>query len=355
MTEQSTLRARVYDSKSRMQMAEGRLDSHNGQRTEIADMFLVTHYEQPELTEPYRLELVAPDGQNFALSLEELRALPPRETVAVLECAGNARGLRTARAPGNQFGLGMFAQASWRGVSLSTVLAELGVGDSWEYAVLHAPDNGVTQPEGTHAHFAKGLHRDKALHPDTMLCWQVNDQPLPTEHGGPVRLVVPGWYGIWWVKWPTRIELTSAEFHGFWQHERYTYQDDTGAVLDVVGPQRPRAVILSPDDGAAIGDDAVISGVAWAGQRRVDAVEITADDGAHWTAAKLDVPDEPWAWVRWSAPMPDGLPRGMRRIAARVIDDSGEMQDWTAPLDRLGYGNNQIQIINVDLVATPRV
>ncbi|TCP47827.1 molybdenum-dependent oxidoreductase-like protein [Tamaricihabitans halophyticus] len=354
MAEHGTLRARVYDSKSRLQMAEGRLDAQRGERTDIADMFLVSHYEQPELSDQYRIDLVLPDGRTVAVGIDELRALPTREIVAVLECAGNGRGLRDSRAPGNQFGLGMFGQAKWVGTSLRTVLAEFDGTEGWEYAVLHAPDNGVTQPEDKHAYFAKGLHRDKALHPDTMLCWQVNDGPLPVEHGGPVRLVVPGWYGIWWVKWPTRIDLTSTEFHGFWQHERYTYQDDNGEVLAVVGQQRPRAVVLSPEEGEAVGDDAVISGVAWAGPRQVARVEITADDGTNWIPAELAAPEGAWSWVRWNARLPAGLPRGMRRIAARVVDDAGETQDWTAPLDRLGYGNNQIHIVNVDLIARPR-
>jgi hypothetical protein len=216
---------------------------------------------------------------------------------------------------------------------------------------VHGRDWGVAQPEGVHAVFAKGLPREKALDGDTLLAWAMNGTPLPAEHGGPVRLLVPGWYGIWWVKWITRIELRNEEFRGFWQHERYTYQDEGGRITGVVTGHLPRAAILSPRDGEEVHTGAPIHGLAWAGEHRVVSVETSVDDGETWHAAEFIESAHRWGWSEWRAVLPDGLPRGVWRISARAHDAAGRTQDWEPAFNRLGYGNNGIHRISVDVVA----
>ena len=125
------------------------------------------------------------------------------------------------------------------------------------------------------------------------MAWQLDGEDVPAEHGGPLRLVVPGWYGIWWVKWPVEVRLsaeTAETFDGFWQNQRYTYQDDEGRVLSAVRDQLPRAVLTWPYDGAVVSGDASIEILAWAGEHAVTSVELSADDGATWLRRTTSAP-----------------------------------------------------------------
>lgn len=346
------LHPRSYDKSGELQMAEAPLEAH---QTDLsAAHFLVHHYEQPDVTAQKTVEITSVDGTSRRIDLADIKSLPPREVTAVLECAGNGRGFLQSRAPGNQFGLGLFHQATWRGVSVADVLAHCHIDDSWTTLVVNAGDEGVVMPEDKHARFGKGLSSEKAMHPDTLLAWQVNDQDLSVDHGAPLRLVVPGWFGIWWVKWVHSIELSDRPFNGFWQNERYTYQTEDGIVIAPVAQQLPRAVIVTPQDNDAIGDDTEITVLAWAGENPVAAVEVTTDDGATWTAATMSAPRvDMFAWSRYRALVPSGLPRGRRRIAARAIDTAGRTQSWQPATNRLGYANNGIHAIDVELLPNP--
>jgi len=352
----TSLLARLWEPSGRLQMAEGRLSAHSPEGTPVDDLFVVHHYPQPDPGGLGKVRFVGPDGAASVLGESELRELPTRDVVAVLECAGNGRGLRRTRAPGNQFGLGMFGQSRWTGPSLADVLEAAGLGDAaYESIVVTGADEGTTMPEDSHDRFAKALPRDKALDPDTIVAWQLDGEDVPAEHGGPLRLVVPGWYGIWWVKWPVEVRLSAepAEaFDGFWQNQRYTYQDDEGRVLSAVRDQLPRAVLTWPYDGAVVSGDASVEILAWAGEHAVTTVELSADDGATWVPAHhVGTGAGPWRWTRWNGRLPSGLPRGLRRIAVRAVDAAGRTQEWEPEPNRLGYGNNQIHVVQLDLVA----
>lgn len=349
----ATLAPRSYDSAGRLQMAEGRLEHHTPEGTAVEDLFLVHHYDQPDTAGLKAVAVVTGDGQERIVTHDELRELPSRTVTAVLECAGNGRGMVARRAPGNQFGLGLFGQNEWTGVSLRDLLGTAVSDQPWETVVVSGLDEGRTMPEDSHDRFAKGLPREKALDPDTILAWQLNGEPVPDEHGGPLRLVVPGWYGIWWVKWPRRIELTSTPFHGFWQNQRYTYQAPDGTVIAPVAEQLPRAVLCAPAAGEYVTGESPLEILAWAGGTDVASVEFTVDDGETWHPADRAGDSGRWAWSRWSADLPAGLPRGLRRIAVRATDAGGRTQDWQPEPNRLGYGNNGIHAIEVNLVASP--
>src|SRR5579859_7549483 len=147
---------RAFDSRGRLQMAETSLEAFD-ESGRPGQLFLVHHYDPADLSAGHRLAVTGSGGVTRHYSAAELRQLPERDVTAVLECAGNGRGHLTDRAPGNQFGLGMFGQATWKGVRLADVLADFGFDDTWEYAIVDAPDSGVTKPENIAAHFAKGL------------------------------------------------------------------------------------------------------------------------------------------------------------------------------------------------------
>lgn len=347
----SGLSPRAFDRNGELQMAESSLAAHTASGTPVDDLFLVHHYTRPDLSGADKLEIVGRDGNVATVSHDQIRALPRREVVAVLECAGNGRGHLAARAPGNQFGLGLFAQNRWAGASLADVLALAGIRErDVTQLVVEGADEGLTAPENTHDRFAKGLPAQKALHPDTLLAWQLEEDPVPHAHGGPLRLVVPGWYGIWWVKWPSRLRVADEEFTGIWQHQRYTYQADDGTVLSLVRELRPRAVLCSPTAGERALDP-VLDILAWAGEHRVASVDFTVDDGTTWLPAERVAEHGRWGWTRWTGRLPESLPRGLRRVAVRATDDAGRAQNWQPEPNRLGYGNNGIHSVQVELVA----
>lgn len=348
------LHPRSYDKSGELQMAEVSLCAHLGRLSET--QFIVHHYDQPKNSRQEPLTVTPPDGTTKRIDIERIKRMPARDVTAVLECAGNGRGLLAQRAPGNQFGLGLFHQATWHGVPVSEVLGEEDAGRTdWTTLVVQSSDEGVALPEGVHAQFSKGVPRAKALHPDTILAWQANGQDLTKDHGAPLRLVVPGWYGIWWAKWVKALTLTDKPFEGFWQHERYTYQTADGSIIAPVREHLPRAVIVAPENDDEVYDDTEVCIVAWAGENAVAAVELTTDDGASWTSAGVvDPAPTPFAWSRYKAKIPPGLPRGRRRLAVRATDSNGRTQSWQPATNRLGYGNNGIHTIDVELLPSPQ-
>lgn len=236
------------DHTGQPQMAETPLDRLQGRSLTSSDhLFVVHHYPPPptDAAELGQVTLRSVDGHTVTLALSDLQELPQREVVALLECAGNGRRYRRVKASGTQFGRGLCGAAKWTGVSVHDVLSELRFAAP-ETLVVSGLDSGWTAPENAYARFAKGLPRTKLSDPDTIIAWSLNDEPLPPEHGGPLRLVVPGWAGVWWVKWISTVECRATPFRGFWQNERYTYQGEAFPEPIVVESLGPRALITSP-------------------------------------------------------------------------------------------------------------
>ncbi|WP_306112524.1 MULTISPECIES: sulfite oxidase [Roseovarius] len=348
------LTVRARDAEGNPQMAEGRLPEGGG-ITQTDDFFIVHHYAPHKVgSEDWSLEVTKPDGSTAKLVLADIEALPKREVTALLECAGMSRGFLPDKTPGTQFGHGMVGTATWRGPRLSDVLDHLGVRDGFECVILRGGDEGVTQPENMHSDFSKGLPKEKALDGSTILATEMNGAQLPWLHGGPVRLVVPGWFGVWWVKWPCKLEFsTDRTYGGFWQKERYTYQDTSGSITGVVGPGLPRAIIQSPEDGdkATKGGSVSVSGIAWAGDQPVEKVELSLDGGKTWTAAELGADEGPFVWRTWRAEVTLDGPPGYNFLSARCTDVSGRVQQTQSAANRLGYGNNDIQTIRLNVTA----
>lgn len=349
--EEGRLRIRARDKQGNPQMAEGRLPAQ-GTITPVEEFFVVHHY-QPHETSPEDWSLAA-TGTGKSIDLAALRALPRHDVTALLECAGMSRGLLAKTTPGTQFGHGMVGVANWGGARLRDVIAALGLGEDWKTIILRGGDGGIVPPENLESDFSKGLPPEKALHDDTILAYQMNGVDLPWLHGGPVRLVVPGWYGVWWVKWPRTIEVSDEDgYDGFWQNQRYTFQDAEAKQTGMVCEGLPRAYIRSPQEGAELHRGQItVSGLAWAGDTEVAKVDVTLDGGQTWTEARLAPSEGPWVWRTWEAEVEPTGPSGMVKIAARTTDARGRVQDWNSKANRLGYGNNDIHVVHVD-VAVP--
>lgn len=255
------------------------------------------------------------------LTYTDLCALPYREEVVTLECAGNGnlrRGMLTA-----------VGTAVWRGVPLAAVLELAGLRPEADEIVLHGGDHGADpdQPGGP-GRYARGVSRAKALEPTTILAYRMNGAELTVPHGRPVRAIVPGHYGMDSVKWLTSVTAIRGPFNGFYQAHRYREVKKadglhTGRYIRDV---RVKSLIVHPADGQHLRPGThQIRGVAWAGPRAVAEVLVSDDGGSTWRAAELIPPLGPHAWRRWTLPW-TVTRTGAHQIVARATDDAGETQ-----------------------------
>ena len=243
------------------------------------------------------------------LSLSDLERFETRELVVTLECAGNGRGFLNPPVPGEQWGLGAVSTARWGGVRLAQLLPDLP-----ERAV----EIGFEGADG----FARSLPLEMAHHPDVLLATTMNGEPLPHEHGGPLRLLVPGWYGMASVKWLTAVRALREPFRGHFQVERYVIEGRPVREMQV------RSIITHASAGFA-------SGYAWSGRGAITAVDLSEDGGSTWYPAQLKDAAPPYGWTRWEATW-----RGSTELLARATDSEGNRQPLEQVWNQLGYCNN---------------
>jgi DMSO/TMAO reductase YedYZ molybdopterin-dependent catalytic subunit len=187
--------------------------------------------------------------------------------------------------------------------------------------------------------FARSLPIAKALHPDTLLATHMNGEQLEPSHGYPVRLIVPGWYGVASVKWLQRIDAVAEPFKGYFQSAKYTINRRTGGGIrnEVVGPMPVKSEIVRPSDGAVLGVGANrIAGLAWAGEDAVASVEVSVDGGVTWRRAELHGPSARFSWVPWEYLWESASP-GSYLLLARAISDNGDVQPMGHDFNRGGY------------------
>jgi DMSO/TMAO reductase YedYZ molybdopterin-dependent catalytic subunit len=301
--------------------AETRLERQRGLLTPAPAFYARNNFPVPDswpgLTVDGEVE------EPLFLNAAALAALPRRRLVATLECAGNGRRYMAQPASGEQWGLGAVSTAEWEGFELRHLLERVRVRDDAVEIVFEAADG-----------YARSLPLERALHPDTLLVTRMNGEPLPREHGGPVRVVVPGWYGMAAVKWVRRVAAVKEPFQGHYQVERYVVEGRPVREVKV------RAVIAEPVTGAVLAADtrSAIRGYAWAGSGLVVSVEVSTDGGASWVPARLLGEELPYAWREWSV---DWTPAaGAHRLLAVASTDRGERQPLEPGWNELGYENN---------------
>lgn len=307
--------------------------------------FYVRNHFQIPLLDPstWRLEVGGLVERPLALSLRELTTMRSESLVVTLECAGNGRYMLDPPVPGEQWGLGAVSTADWTGVPLVDVLDLAGVGQSAREVVFRGADRGEVEGRGSIA-FERSLPVDTARDSQALLAYAMNGEPLPVQHGYPVRLVVPGWYGVASVKWLTGIDAVANRFGGYYQVDRYCYEteQDGHTISDPVTLQRVRALVTEPgpDDVVARGDVAV-RGVAWSGAAPIDRVEVSLDGGP-WQMARLVGDRHRHGWRWWELITRLDLP-GATAVRARAIELAGRTQPDTPGWNRLGYGNNAVE------------
>lgn len=302
--------------------------------------FVRSHYETPVI-EPQDWTLIV-DGcieRHLEVNWDQLNALPQRSVFATLECAGNGRSFLTPKVEGVQWRAGAVGHAEWSGVPLSYILQQAGVKPDALEILFDGADTGTEAGHDAPLRFARSLPLEKAMHHDTLLATRMNGEPLDRDHGGPVRLLAPGWFGVASVKWLTRIEAIDTPFSGYFQSVKYTIERRTGAgtQAEIVGPMPVKSEIIRPADDSVLGVGTNrIFGAAWAGDDAVAAVEVSVDGGESWHQAELIGPTAPFSWTLWEF-LWEVAGAGATSLLSRAISKRGEVQPLRHDPLRGGY------------------
>jgi DMSO/TMAO reductase YedYZ molybdopterin-dependent catalytic subunit len=316
-----------------------------------ARFYVRNHFVTPALDAmTWRLEVGGLVERPQSFSLRDLRNMRSHTVVATLECAGNGRSMLNPPAAGEQWQLGAVSTAEWTGVPLVELLDRVGPTARASEVVFRGADQGQVDGVEETVSFERSLSLDDVRGADALVTYAMNGEPLPVEHGYPVRLIVPDWYAVASVKWLTRIDFVPSPFQGFFQAQHYVYerQRDGRTEREPVRLQQVRSVITepTPHDDVAVGD-LVIRGVAWSGAAPIAKVEVRVGDGA-WQPAQLigDRARHSWQWWELLCRLDEPGPTTVR---ARATDLAGRTQPDQPDWNRLGYGANAVQVVPIRL------
>jgi DMSO/TMAO reductase YedYZ molybdopterin-dependent catalytic subunit len=299
----------------------------------------------------FRLRVGGLVDRPLSLSLRDLQNMRSQTEVVTLECAGNGRTLFDPPVPGERWQYGAVSTAEWAGVPLVEILDRAGVRSGAVEVRFRGADGGEVDKRRGRINFERSLSLDQARESDAILAWAMNGEPLPIQHGYPLRLVVPGWYGVASVKWLTEIELSDQPFDGYYQTERYVYywSRDGREVREPVTLQKVRALITEPAPGQeASPGELVVRGVAWSGAAPISRVEVSLD-GGEWREARLVGERKRHSWQWWEL-IARFERRGDVTLRARATDLAGRSQPEHAEWNKLGYGNNGIHEVTARIV-----
>jgi DMSO/TMAO reductase YedYZ molybdopterin-dependent catalytic subunit len=316
--------------------------------------YLVVHFDIPDV-QPVDWQLTI-DGlvaNALSLSLDDLMARPAVTMPVTMESAGNGRALLSPRPLAQPWVVEGASTAEWTGTPLRGLFQEAGLTDEATELVFTGLDWGVQG--GEVQAYQRSLSRDEAMRDEVLLAYAMNSEPLPPQHGYPLRLLVPGWYGMTSVKWLTRIEAVAQPFTGYQMMKSYRYSQSADDLGDPVTLIRPRALMIPPGvpDFAsrtriASPGPTILRGRAWAGRASIERVEVSCDDGSTWQDAELEPEPSPFAWRGWHFSW-NAAP-GQHRLRVRATNSEGDVQPsepfWTFQ----GMGNNVAQSVTVLVV-----
>ncbi len=294
--------------------------------------------QSPVSLATWRLSVQGLVKEKIEISFSEILAMPKVEVASTMECSGNGRSLLGEKAPGNPWIIGGVGNAVWGGVRLDQVLERAGIAPEARHVGFEGLDNPLVAGAKK---FIRSIPLEKAMD-STILAYEMNGEPLPLEHGYPLRSLALGWTGANCVKWLSKISLLDQPFAGFFMDKVYRIfpkgaEPESGNVVTSIPL---KSIITSPETGAVVsGGSVVVRGAAYAGEADISCVEVSTDDGATWHTAEFVGPHERYAWRRWEYTWKVSEPKEYR-IMARATDGRGQVQPITASWNALGYGNN---------------
>jgi sulfite dehydrogenase len=305
----------------------------------------------------FRLAIKGHVESALNFSIDDLRKqFEPVSYVAVNQCSGNSRALFTPRVPGGQWGNGAVGNAKWIGVRLKDLLDKAKV----KPGAVDVTFQGLDRPPlPTIANYVKSLPVAKASEADIILAYEMNGKEMPMLNGFPLRLIVPGWYGTYWVKALNEIEVTAKPFEGFWMAKTYRVTknpdrletpDNLAKDMEPISTLTVRSLFVKPEPGERIALDVAggkyeVQGLAMDSGKGIKKVEVSVDKGKTWDQAKLDPDLGKYSWRRWRF---NWQPQfgGPHMLMARATNEAGETQtihQW----NRSGYARNEIESVDV--------
>jgi DMSO/TMAO reductase YedYZ molybdopterin-dependent catalytic subunit len=316
--------------------------------------YILVHYDIPAAdAAQWRLAVRGNVRTPLTLDMESLRSLPAVTRRVTMECAGNGRATLTPRPVSQPWLVEAVGTAEWTGVPLRTLLAEAGVQPDAVEAVFTGADHGVER--GVEQDYQRSLPVTvaTAADPEVLVAYEMNGLPLAPQHGYPLRLVVPGWYGMAHVKWLTDIELTDTPFTGFQQNEAYRIRQHPGEPGEPVTRIAPRALMIPPGFPDFMSRVRVVrpgqvtlEGRAWSGHAPVTRVEVSTDDGGIWREAELGPRDgHTYAWRHWRTTW-TATP-GDHVLSVRATDAEQRTQPLNETWNRGGFANNLVHRVSV--------
>jgi len=318
--------------------------------TPIGLHYLLIHWDVPETDpETWTVDVGGLVGRALSLSMDDLRARPDVTMAVTMECAGNGRARLTPRPISQPWLQEAVGTAEWTGTPLAPILSEAGLQDEAVEILFTGADHGI-QGE-IEQDYQRSLSIEEAMREEILLAYAINGQPLPPQHGSPLRLLVPGWYGMTSVKWLRSIEAVAQPFEGF-QMDAYRIRDDPDDAGEPVTTLRPRALMIPPGfpdfpDRLRYVDAGPtrIRGRAWSGSGPVARVEVSTDAGASWTDAELGLQPSRWAWAPWSLIWQ--ATEGEHQLLCRASDRAGNVQPIDQRWNFHGLENNMTQRVPV--------
>jgi sulfite dehydrogenase len=310
--------------------------------------------EEALALEKFRLEVKGKVNSPLTLSLDEIKKFEPVEIVAVNQCSGNSRGFFKPRVAGGQLGNGAMGNAKWKGTRLKDVLAKAGVGAGAKQVTCNGLD-GPLVPQTPD--FVKALDVDQALDGECLLAYEMNGEDLPWLNGYPLRLIVPGYYGTYWVKHLNEITVIEEQFKGYWMDPGYRIPaNECGCVEPGTKPAKTvpiarfnvRSFITSVVDGARINAGAAhtLKGIAFDGGFGIREVSFSDDGGKNWREAELGKDLGRYSFREWTIPFTPAKP-GQYALKVKATNRIGQSQPMEPLWNPAGYMRNVVETVNV--------
>lgn len=310
--------------------------------------YLLIHFDIPAASPDWKLRISGRFDRPLELGLDDIKALPSLTRRVTLECAGNGRGQMSPRYPSVPWLEEGVSTAQWTGVPLAELLARAGLRPEAVDIVFRGADRGIDR--GIEHEFARSLTPPVALDAEALVAYAMNGAPLPPQHGAPLRLVVPRWYGMASVKWLFAIEAIDRPFDGVQQASSYHFRTVNGEKGVPCTLMRVNSLMVPPGipdfyTRKRVAEAGVIDilGRAWSGAGSIERVEIAVN--GQWRDAVVEPRQAEPAWQRWHAAW-DASP-GEHELACRATDRTGARQPLEPPWDLSGFGNNAVQRVEV--------
>nr|HET6905020.1 sulfite oxidase [Ktedonobacteraceae bacterium] len=317
--------------------------------------YTLVHYDIPIVDETtWRLAVDGQVQRHLSLTLQEVQQHPQQTLRVTLQCAGDGRARLHPRPISQPWLTGAVGTAEWTGTPLRLLLEEAGVGDDVTEILFTGLDRGIEG--GVEQHYQRSVPLRVAQQDDLLLAWAMNGTPLEPQHGSPLRVIVPGWYGMAHVKWLSAITALKVPFDGYQQAVAYRYSQERAEPGEPVTVMQVNSLLIPPGIPDFLTRMRVVQrgavelrGRAWSGRSPITRVEVSCDGGSTWAPAEVEEPHNTYSWQGWHYRW-DALTPETYELCCRAQDGAGTLQPlhqhWTAR----GMGNNAVQRVRVVVV-----